>query len=142
MCSSNVGSETSLAQTRDGKVLALVREDPVMWETWSHDGGQTWTPASRGAFGMWACTGAMCRTESGALFVAGRHPGLACQISYDDALTWDCYRFDTTFWANGCAKEIEPDLVMYASTAKYADPRVRVHLFRITPQGPQPAQPG
>jgi len=82
----------------------------------------------------------MLCTASGALLIAGRHPGLAFQLSYDDGMTWECVRFDTTFWANGFTYEIEPDLVMYASTRKYGDPRVRIHLIRITPRGPEPVR--
>jgi len=111
-----------------------------MWETWSRDQGRTWAPASRGPFGMWACDSSMLCTASGALLIAGRHPGLAFQLSYDDGMTWECVRFDTTFWANGFTYEIEPDLVMYASTGKYGDPRVRIHLIRITPRGPEPVR--
>jgi hypothetical protein len=51
----------------------------------------------------------MVSTASGALLIAGRHPGLAFQLSYDDGWTWKCCQFDTTFWANGFAYEIEPD---------------------------------
>ena len=139
MIKKHFGSETSAAETRDGKIVAFVRPyyEPVMWETWSADGGQTWTPASRGPFGMWASTCSMSCTASGALLIAGRHPGLAFQLSYDDGMTWQCYRFDTTFWANGVTCEIGPDLMMYASTAKYADPHVRAHLIQITPDGPE-----
>jgi hypothetical protein len=142
MIPKHFGSETSAAQTRDGRIVAFVRSywEPVMWETWSADGGKTWTPASRGPFGMWAATNSMLSTESGALLIAGRHPGLAFHLSYDDGMTWQCFRFDTTFWANGCTYEVEPDLVLYASTAKYSDSHVRVHLIRITPDGPEPVR--
>ncbi|MCK4299957.1 MAG: exo-alpha-sialidase, partial [Planctomycetes bacterium] len=137
-------SEISVAQRVDGKIMALIRpfRSPLMWETWSEDEGQTWTPAHRGPFGMWACHNSMLRTASGALVIAGRHPGLGFNLSYDDGMTWQCYRFDTTFWANGFVCEIEPNVVMYASTAKYSDPHVRVHLFRITPEGPEPVRYG
>ena len=143
MIPKHFGSETCAAETRDGKLVSFIRPyfDPVMWETWSSDGGQSWTPIHRGPFGNWACTSAMLATQSGVLFLAGRHPGLAAQISYDDGMTWTCYRFDTTFWANGFAAEIAPDVVMFASTAKYGDPKVRVHLFRMTPDGPVPQRP-
>lgn len=142
MVKKHFGSETSAAQTREGRLIALVRPfyEPVMWETWSEDGGRTWTPASRGPFGMWAATCSMVSTASGALLIAGRHPGLSFQLSYDDGMTWQCSRFDTTAWANGIAIEIEPDLVLYASTGNYGDPKVRVHLFRITPDGPEPVR--
>ena len=140
MVAKHFGSETCAAETRDGKLVSFIRPffEPVMWETWSSDGGQTWTPIHRGPFGNWACTTATLTTASGVIFLAGRHPGLAAQISYDDGMTWTCYRFDTTFWANGFALEIQPDVVMFASTAKYGDPKVRVHLFRMTPDGPVP----
>ena len=140
MVRKHFGSETQMAQRPDGEILALVRTyfDPMMWETWSSDGGQTWTPAARGPFGMWASTCAMTCTQSGAILAAGRHPGMSFQLTTDGGMSWDCYRFDTTFWANGQTLEIEPNLVMFASTGKYGDPRVRVHLFEITPDGPQP----
>ena len=89
---------------------------------------------------MWACSHVI-RTASGALLIAGRHPGLAVRVSYDNGLTWLCYRIDTTSWANGRLYEVEPNVVMYASTAKYSDTHVRAHLIRVTPTGLEPMPP-
>jgi len=134
-------SEISAGETNEGRVLVLTRpiRSPWMWETWSDDAGQSWTPWARGAFPMWACS-QIVRTASGVLLIGGRHPGLAIEASYDNGMTWQCYRIDTTSWANGVLYEVEPDLVMYASTAHYADPRVRAHLFRVTPEGLEPVR--
>ena len=46
------GSEISAAQTRDGSIVALIRpfSSPLMWESWSKDGGRSWTPMARGPF--------------------------------------------------------------------------------------------
>ena len=49
------------AETLDGKILAMIRPifSPTIWEAWSHDGGRTWRPISRGQFPMYASCGAM-----------------------------------------------------------------------------------
>ena len=139
MVTKRTGSEPSAAETRDGKVVVFVRNsEPTMWECWSDDGGKTWRPAARGPFAMYAATGSMLTTASGVLLIGGRHPGLAVQASYDDGITWQCWRIDTTFWANGVMYEVEPDVVLYASAGNYADPLLRAHLIRVTPQGLEP----
>ncbi|MCK4323759.1 MAG: exo-alpha-sialidase, partial [Armatimonadetes bacterium] len=98
------GSETSAAETRDGKIITLTRpySSPMMWESWSEDGGQTWTQTARGPFPMYACNNSMISTSSGALIIGGRFPAMAVQVSYDDGMTWKCYRIDSSAgWANG-----------------------------------------
>lgn len=73
------------------------------------------------------------RTDtSGVLLIGGRHPGLAINASWDNGMTWKAFRIDTTFWANGQLYEIEPNVMLYISTAKYSDPKVRIHMFRIS----------
>jgi hypothetical protein len=138
----NHPSEGSAGQAQDGRIVAFVRPitSPWIWESWSSDGGKTWTPSARGPFPMWACSHVR-RTASGVLLIAGRHPGLAVRASWDNGMTWKAYRIDTTFWANGKLFEVEPDVVMYASTAKYSDPHVRVHLIRVGPEGLEPVRP-
>jgi hypothetical protein len=135
-------SETSAAQTRQGKILALIRSysSPWMWETWSEDGGISWTPETRGPFAMYACTDSMVATASGVLIIGGRHPGMALQASYDDGITWQCYRIDTSFWANGTMYEVEPDLVLFVYGGKYSHPRQRAQLIRVTEDGLEPVQ--
>jgi len=135
-------SETSAAQTRDGKILALIRpyQSPWMWETWSEDGGESWTPQARGAFPMYACTDAMLATSSGVLLIGGRHPGIAVQASFDDGMSWRCYRIDTAFWANGTMYEVEPDLVLFVYGGKSSDRQARAQLIRVTEDGLEPVR--
>ena len=108
-----IASEISTAEVADGEILALIRSfwNPTMWKCRSQDGGLTWKPAARGAFAMYACDDAMVSTASGALFIAGRHPGIAGQVSFDRSMTWQCHRIDTPFYANGSAYEVEPTII-------------------------------
>jgi hypothetical protein len=135
----NHPSEASVGETAKGRLICLVRSitSPWMWESWSDDGGVTWTPAARGPFGMWACSH-IRRTQSGVLLIGGRHPGLAINASWDSGMTWKTFRIDTSFWANGRLYEIEPNVMMYLSTAKYTDPKVRAFLFRVTDERIEP----
>ncbi len=137
MVSKDQRSETHAAQTRDGSIITLTRPyvSPVMWETWSHDGGRTWTPATRGPFAMYACHSAMLRTASGALLIGGRFPGLAVQVSHDDGMTWQCYRIDTATWANGAMFEVEPDVVVFLYGGKG---ELRRQRLRVTADGLEP----
>ena len=134
-------SETSAVEVGPNRILALIRPElsPWMWETWSADGGLTWSPAARGHFPMYACTDAMELTTSGAIVIAGRHPGLAVQMSLDGGMSWQATRIDTPFYANGSTIEVEPDVVLYVYDGKYSDARVRAQLLRITPHGLEPA---
>ena len=70
------GSEISVTQTANGGLLALVRPwtSPMMWESWSHDDGKTWTPLARGPFPMYACYNSIITTTSGVVLIAGRFP--------------------------------------------------------------------
>ena len=140
MLAKETGSEVSAAETRHGRIVALIRSltSPWMWETWSEDGGLTWSPAARGPFPMYAATNSMSSTASGTLLIAGRHPGVGVRTSYDDGMTWECTRIDTPFYANGFSYEVEPDVVLYIYNGKYSDPRVRAQLIRVTPLGIEP----
>ena len=143
-------TEISAAQTREGKIITLTRPyaSPWMWESWSEDGGRTWTPTARGPFFMAASDNSMLTTASGAIIIGGRMPGLAVQVSYDDGMTWKCYRIDTACYANGSMYEVEPDLVLYAYGGKYLTKEVskqtaselRAQFLRITPDGVEPAR--
>ncbi|MSO21832.1 MAG: DUF1080 domain-containing protein [Acidobacteria bacterium] len=135
-------SEVSAAQTREGKILALIRPEssPWMWETWSEDGGRSWQPAARGPFPMYASTDSMSSTASGGLLIAGRHPGIAVQLSQDSGISWQCARIDTPFYANGATLEVEPNVILYIYDGKYSDPRARAQLLRVTPQGLEPVR--
>jgi hypothetical protein len=142
MDAKETASEVSAAQTRHGRILALIRPEssPWMWETWSEDGGRSWQPAARGPFPMYAATDAMSSTESGALLIAGRHPGIAVQLSQDDGISWQCSRIDTPFYANGATLEVEPSVVLYVYDGKYSDPHARAQLLRVTPHGLEPVR--
>jgi hypothetical protein len=135
----NHPSEGSIGQAQDGRVVIFIRPitSPWMWESSSFDGGQTWTPLARGPFPQWASS-TVCRSASGVLMIIGRHPGLGLSASWDNGMTWKIYRIDTTFWANGKIIEVEPDVMLFASTATYTDPHVRAHLIRVTPEGLEP----
>ena len=133
-------SETAACEVAPKRILALIRPEtsPWMWETWSTDGGRTWGPAARGHFPMYACSDAITTTARGGVVVAGRHPGIAAQLSLDGGLSWQATRIDTPFYANGATLEVEPDVVLYVYDGKYSDPRVRAQLLRVTPDGLEP----
>ncbi len=96
-------NEIYAAQTKKGPILALIRPSlsPLMWESWSEDDGQSWTPAARGPFPMCACEASMICTTSGVILIGGRFPGIAVQVSRDDGMSWKGYRIDAVGWANG-----------------------------------------
>ncbi len=136
------GNETSAAETAQGNIIALVRPlfSPVMWETWSQDGGRSWTPAARGAFPMYGCNNSMISTASGALVIGGRFPGIAVQVSRDDGMTWQCTMIDNTLWANGAMFEVEPNVVLYIYGGKNDPREMRGQLLRITDDGIEPVR--
>ena len=142
MVAKETGSEVSGAETRQGHIVALIRAytSPWMWESWSTDGGKSWSPAARGPFPMYAATNSMTSTTSGYLVIAGRHPGVGLQVSRDDGMTWRTTRIDTPFYANGFSLEVEPDVVLYIYDGKYSDPRVRAQLIRVTPEKAEPVR--
>ena len=131
----------STVQTREGKVLALVRpvHSPVMWEVWSEDNGKTWGPALPGPFPCWAATA--LATKSGVLLVAGRFPGgPGLYVSHDSGMTWKAYSIDTGgLTAMGKMFEVEPDVVFYAYMDSYVSD-MRAQFIRITPDGAEPAR--
>ena len=135
-------NEICAAQTRDGRIMALIRGmlSPFIWESWSDDGGKTWTPAARGPFPMWACTNSMIATSSGVLLIGGRFPGMAVQVSYDDGMTWHCYGIDTCLWANGAMYEIEPDVVLFVYGGWDTVTQMRYQILRVTPEGLKPGK--
>jgi hypothetical protein len=130
-------SETSAAQTDEGNVIALTRpfRSPVMWETWSEDGGKTWTPQARGPFPMYACNNSMICTASGYLLIAGRFPGIAAQVSRDGGMTWQGFKIDNAIWANGATFEVEPDVVLYIYGGRSNPSEMRGQIIKITPDG-------
>jgi len=132
--------EVSAAETLDGKVLAMIRpiSSPTIWEAWSHDGGLTWKPLSRGPFPMYAACGAMILTTSGALIIGGRFPGMTVQVSRDGGMTWNFFQIDSAAGANGAMFEIEPDVVLCIYAGRASPQRLRYQIMRLTQTGMEP----
>ncbi len=132
----DVNSETAGAQTREGKLVAFVRNsEPTMWECWSDDGGLTWRPAARGPFPNYAGMSSMLTTTSGAIVLGGRFPGIGVQVSHDDGMTWQCTETDSAIWAQGGMIEVEPDVVLHLYGGPDQPRELRGQLLRVTAQG-------
>jgi len=132
----DVNSETAGAETRDGKIVAFVRNsEPTMWECWSEDGGLTWLPAARGPFPSYAGFCSMLTTSSGVIVFGGRFPGIGIQASYDDGMTWRCTETDSATWAQGGMIEVEPDVVLHIYGGPDNPRQLRGQLLRVTPEG-------
>ncbi|MBI2193968.1 MAG: exo-alpha-sialidase [Planctomycetes bacterium] len=135
-------TEVCAAQTGDGRILVLVRPiySPWMWETWSADGGATWTPALRGPFPGYA-TPNMLRTSSGVLLVAHRLPGCTLHGSWDEGRTWDQGTLiDSAIWVMGSMIEVEPDLVLYVYWDSF-ESHMRAQFIRVCSGGLTPGSP-
>ena len=127
-------SEVSATETLNGDIVTLARpyNSPVMWESWSKDGGRTWTPQARGPFALFACTGAMVTTASGYLLIGGRFPAMSVQVSRDHGMSWQCYQVDNGIWANGTMFEVEPDVVLFIYGSKDNPDELRCQRLRVT----------
>jgi len=124
---------------QDGRIMALIRPvySPWMWETWSRDGGVTWSPCVRGPFPGYA-TPNMLRTSSGAVLVAHRLPSMTLHCSLDDGHTWDKgTMIDGAIWVMGGMVEIEPDVVLYVYWDSH-ESLMRAQFIRVTPAGIEP----
>ena len=141
MAAKDLRNEVAAAQTRDGSIITLARGfySPWMWESWSEDGGQTWTPTTRGPFPMYGGPQMVC-TTSGALVIGGRFPDIAVQVSHDDGMTWKCYRIDSAIWANGSMYEVAPDVVLFIYGGPDNPREMRGMFLRVTPDGLEPAR--
>jgi len=129
-------TEVCGVQTGDGSILAMIRPiySPWMWETWSHDGGESWTPCVRGPFPGYA-TPNMLRTESGRILVAHRLPGLTINTSPDDGNTWDRgTMIDSAIWVMGSMLEVSEDLVLYVYYDSF-ESLMRAQFIRVTEDG-------
>lgn len=121
---------------RDGHLMALVRPvySPWMWETWSKDGGATWSPCVRGPFPGYA-TPNMLRTSGGAVLVAHRLPSMTVHCSRDDGHTWDeGTLIDGAIWVMGGMVEVEPDVVLYVYFDSH-ESLMRAQFIRVTREG-------
>lgn len=135
-------TECTAVQHGNGRVTAYMRPiySPVVWESWSDDGGRTWGPAVRGPFAGYASPN-MVRTASGALLIAHRMPGLTVHCSHDDGLTWDQgTMIDTGLWAMGSMVEVAPDEVLYVYWDTFRT-LARAQRIRVTPSGLEPVRP-
>ncbi len=134
-------TEICAAQVRDGRILALIRPiySPWMWESWSDDGGVTWTPCVRGPFPGYA-TPNMLRTQAGALLVAHRLPTMTVNLSGDDGATWDeGTQIDSAIWVMGAMVEVEPDLALYVYWDSF-ESRMRAQHMRVLLTGLEPVR--
>ena len=128
--------ECTATELGSGRVVAYMRPiySPVMWESWSEDGGRTWGPAVRGPFAGYASPN-MVRTASGALLIAHRMPGLTLHCSHDDGLTWDQgTMIDTGLWAMGLDGRGRPGRGPLRVLGHLPDPG-RAQRIRVTPSG-------
>ena len=134
-------TEPYAARLDDGRILVLIRPiySPWMWETWSHDGGATWTPTTRAALTSYACAMLPHETASGALVIGGRFPGNAVHVSRDQGVTWETYRIGTDVMLGGSMAEIAPDVILWFHADTWRS-SLRVQAFRITPDGIEPAR--
>jgi hypothetical protein len=132
--------EVTAAETFDGHILALIRPvfSPTAWEAWSHDGGRTWKPISRGQFPMYAS--GMISTTSGALIIGGRFPGIAVEVSRNGGMTWNFYQVDTAGMANAAMIEIEPDVVLFTYGGLFSPGSLRYQIMRLTETGMEPVK--
>jgi hypothetical protein len=127
------------AQTGAARILAFVRPiySPWMWEASSADGGRNWGPVRRGPFPGYAAPN-MLRTNSGAILVAHRMPGLTINTSLDDGRTFDQgTMIDSGLWAMGSMIEVQSNLVLYIYWDSF-ESRMRGQLIRVTPTGIAP----
>jgi hypothetical protein len=136
-------TEICCAQTGDGDLMAFIRPiySPWMWETWSTDGGASWTPAVRGPFPGYA-TSNMLRMSSGAILVAHRMPGCTVHLSWDDGVTWDQgTMIDSAIWVMGGMVELEPDVALYVYHDSF-ESLMRSQRIRVTSDGIEPIREG
>ncbi|MBI4606210.1 MAG: exo-alpha-sialidase [Planctomycetes bacterium] len=136
-------TEATGFETGDGRILCLVRPiySPWMWETWSHDGGRSWTPCVRGPFPGYAPS-AFLKTRSGTALIATRFPGLTIHATRDDGRTWDEGTYiDTSIWAMGSMLEVAPDVVLFVYMDSWGGP-LRAQHIRVAPGGLEPAKAG
>ena len=125
-------TEVCCEESAPGTLVALIRPiySPWMWETWSRDGGLSWSPCLRGPFPGFA-TPAMLKTASGVILVAHRLPGCTIHASFDGGHSWDRgTMIDSSIWVMGSMLEIEPDLVLYVYYDSF-ESKMRAQFIRV-----------
>ena len=123
-------TEVCGAEASPGSMVALVRPiySPWMWETWSRDGGLTWSPCMRGPFPGYA-TPNMLKTSTGALLVAHRLPLMTVHASFDAGASWQGSIIDSAIWVMGSMLEVRPGLVLYVYYDSF-ESRMRAQYIR------------
>ena len=117
----NWGSEVYFSQTKNGRVLALVRteDSPTSWLARSKDeSGASWEPLSRAPF--FACAAAMITTTrgpgAGVTLVGGRGDGTTVAATWDSGFTWRLFTLEVgIFGGNGVMYEAEPSVIIFIS---------------------------
>jgi sialidase-1 len=112
-----------------GRCLCVMRSnrgDNTMWQSWSEDGGHTWSRST--PIGFPGHAPYLLRTRAGALLVAHRLPGTSLHVSHDDGQTWgDNIQLDELIGAYPSMVEL-PDgrvLVVYYEEGEGSSIRAR-----------------
>jgi len=134
-------TEAAACRAPDGRLCCLIRpiSSPVIWQTWSADGGQSWEPVAYGPFPGYQV--AATQTTSGAMVFAVRFPCLTVYVSQDGGATWRGTMIDYAAQGGNASGilEVEPDVVLLTYNLVIAPNRVRAQRLRIGPEGVEPA---
>ena len=125
----------------DGRICCMIRpiSSPLMWQTWSNDGGQSWEPSAFGPFPGYQC--GATQTTSGAMVFCMRFPCITVYVSHDGGATWKGTMIDYAAQGPdpGGVLEVEPDVVLITYRLVTQPARARAQRLRITPDGVEPA---
>ncbi len=133
-------TEAAACVAPDGSVCCMVRpiSSPVMWQTWSRDGGQTWEPSAYGPFPGYQL--AATQTTGGAMVFCLRFPCITVYVSHDGGVTWKGTMIDYAAQGPdpGGMLEVEADIILITYNMVSAPRRVRAQRLRVTPGGVEP----
>ena len=134
-------NECMVAETEPGRLVAFMRTlaAPSMWTSRSEDFGRTWTPlVQSNVSGECPC---LLRHSSGTLVMASRSYGTFMKLSFDEGESW------TKEWRISPASamvgmtEVGDGRIMIVMHEGFRNPgHVRGQFFRVTPEGPAPAE--
>ena len=133
-------NECDFAEIAPGRIVAFMRtlHAPSMWTSTSGDSGRTWSPLKPSGFQ--AQCPVLVHHSSGVLVLCYRAGGVTVRLSRDAGQTWSR---PITLARGGMSDMIElPDgrMCVVFMEGGTMPGRVRAHFFRITPDGPVPAQ--